>query len=86
VLARVLQDYIYLVRLNDAGEYEVIVVKPGGTDSSKVIATARPAFAGYPSTEANTGDPAVKGGPYPDPRWRARSYSRTMQPRTTSRP
>ena len=84
VISRVLKDYDYVVRRNDADEFEVIVIKPGGTDSSKIIATIRPAFAGFPSTEVNTGDPAVKGGPYPDPRWRARSYSRTMQPKTTT--
>ena len=84
VISRILQDYDYVIRQNTAGEFELVVIKLGGKESSKVISTVAPAFQGYPSTEVNTGSAAVKGGPYPHPQWRASSYSRTMQPKTTS--
>jgi hypothetical protein len=85
ILSRLLQEYDYIVKRNGAGELEVVVLKPRGRDSSKVISTIPGAAPqGYPSTEVNTGDPAVKGGPYPHPQWRARSYVRTIQPKTTS--
>jgi hypothetical protein len=84
VISRILQDYDYVVRRTAAGEFEVIVIKLGGRDSSRVTSTiVSPPSPGYPATEINTGNPAVRGGPYPDPRWRARSYSRTMLPKTT---
>ena len=87
ILSRVLQEYDYLARHNAGGELEVVVIKLGGRDSSKVISTVpSTASQGYPATEVNTGNPAVKGGPYPHPQWRARSYSRSIQPKTTSTP
>jgi hypothetical protein len=82
VISRVLQDYDYVIRQNPDGGFEVMVIKLAGGDSSKVVSIGWRAFP-YPSTEVNTGNPAVKGGPYPHPQWRARSYLRTMQPKTT---
>ena len=81
VISRVLQDYDYVIRQNAEGGFEVMVIKLAGGDSSKVVSIGWRAL--HPSTEVNTGNPAVKGGPYPHPQWRARSYSRTMQPKTT---
>jgi hypothetical protein len=87
IISRVLQDYDYMVRRTAAGELEVVIVKLAGRDSSKVISTIiGPPTRGYPSTEVNTGNPAIKGGPYPHPLWRARSYSRTIQPAGPSTP
>lgn len=87
IIARLLEGYDYVVRQTAADEFEVRVIKLAGADSSKVISTfVRTPSRGYPATEVNTGNPAVKGGPYPDPQWRARSYSRTMQPVTASKP
>jgi hypothetical protein len=87
IIARLLEGYDYVVRQTAAGEFEVRVIKLAGADSSKVISTfVSSPSQGYPATEANTGNAAVKGGPYPDPRWSARSYSRTMQPTTASKP
>jgi len=87
ILSRVLQEYDYILKRSGAGELEVVVIKPGGRDTSKVISTIPGAAPqGYPATEVNTGDPAIKGGPYPHPQWRARSYVRTIQPKTTSGP
>jgi hypothetical protein len=87
IVAHLLEGYDYVVRQTAAGEFEVRVIKLAGADSSKVISTfVNSPSQGYPATEANTGNPAVKGGPYPDPQWRARSYSRTMQPTTASKP
>ena len=87
IVARLLEGYDYVVRQTPAEEFEVRVIKLAGADSSKVISTfVSSASQGYPATEVNTGNPSVKGGPYPDPQWRARSYSRTMQPTTASRP
>ena len=85
IIAHVLEGYDYVVRQTAAGEFEVKVIKLAG--ASKVISSfVSSPPQGYPATEANTGNPAVKGGPYPDPQWRARSYSRTMQPTTASKP
>jgi hypothetical protein len=87
IIARLLEGYDYVVRQTAAGEFEVRVIKLAGADSSKVISTfVNSPSQGYPATEVNTGNPAVKGGPYPDPQWRARSYSRTMQPTPASKP
>ena len=87
ILSHVLQKYDYVVRRSAAGQLEVVVIKLGGRDSSKVSSTiTSTASQGYPATEVNTGNPTVKGGPYPHPQWRARSYSRTIQPKTTSTP
>ena len=50
---------------------------------ANIAADANPGGAGVWELPNTGRSSPVISGRYPDPRWRARSYSRTMQPKTT---
>ena len=82
VLSRLLENFDYVMRRSGDDRIEVTVIKFAGDDSAKVISRSINSYSqptGSVGNSRTTAAPA--GGPYPDPLWRARSYSRTMQPR-----
>ncbi len=81
VLSRLLVNYDYVTKhVGPDNSIEVIVIKSVGKESTKKISTL-PSYSPPPMNggAAPSGNAAPAGGPYPDPAWRARSYSRGLK-------
>ena len=81
IIQRLLKGYDHIVKSTAAGQIEIVVVKLSGKESEKIVGSNS-----VPTLHPATAPVNAQTSAYPDPRWRAISYSRGVPRKPSSLP